>query len=512
MCNQVFFNLFIPEQCNESIKGKAQLKIIKLMQEMGIMDLGYYDVTRESEWILAELTCKLNSIIKKRLDRLNILGVQECCIRIADVLSAFSFAIFEPDTISKNSKSLIDGINILSQIFGEKPEGMELQEKIGILKEALNLLYFETESNIENNNCQNKTIEGFMDLLELETSTILVYELKKSLRISKNCVIHFEENPLHIYSEQLEDVNKVLQKMLTVKESLYDETANEVMSLFREEKGFNDKSLFLLCNEFESNETVSLSLKDMKALIKEKLCLNEKQLDFFVSIMFLNYKDKTHDEIIRNVNCGFFTTPFAMDVEGKVWLNKSNLYEAAKYLRRRVINEDIPLSKNIKNVIKEKINEKKLPIIKKELQIKGIKCFTNVDLAKDKVLKKLFYGIKNTPHEIDLYYVSNNVLKIYDLKNYLIPLSVKESVIRIGNSIAKEATKLHNLNNILENNHKLIEERLNLHFNSIEYAILLTTDCYYADKNKDISVIFVDDFLRMLRKKFDTKNESEKLT
>lgn len=64
MCNQVFFNLFIPEQCNESIKGKAQLKIIKLMQEMGIMDLGYYDVTRESEWILAELTCKLNSITR----------------------------------------------------------------------------------------------------------------------------------------------------------------------------------------------------------------------------------------------------------------------------------------------------------------------------------------------------------------------------------------------------------------------------------------------------------------
>lgn len=60
---------------------------------------------------------------------------------------------------------------------------------------------------------------------------------------------------------------------------------------------------------------------------------------------------------------------------------------------------------------------------------------------------------------------------------------------------------MHNLNRILEHNHKLIEERLNIHFDSIEYGILLTTDCYYSDKHEDILVIFVDDFLKMIRSK-----------
>lgn len=501
LCADVFFSIFINEQDNSSIKRRSQKKILKYMKKMGVMELGYYDVTRKNKWIFSELISRLNYVIKKRLDNLRILSIQECCISVSAILSTCSFAIFDPDALGKNSKILADGIRILSQNSGEKPKGIEIQEKIGMLKEALNLIYFETQN--QNKNCQNNvTEEDFIDLLELEISTILIFELEKSLRINKNCVIHFEEVPIHIYSEQLENVNNVLERMLTVKESLYGEAANDIMELFKREKGFNDKSLFLLCSEFGSNdETISLSLRNMRTLIKEKLCLNDTQLDFFVSIMFLNYKNKSHDEIIRNVNYSLFTTPFVTDIEGTVWVNKSNLCEAAKYLRRRVINEDVPLPRNVKNIIKEKINEKVLPIIKKELQARGFECFTNIDLAKDVVLKKLFYGIKNTPHEIDLYYINNDVLKIYDLKNYLIPLSVKESVIRIGNSIAKETIKLHNLNNILENNHRLIEERLSLHFSSIEYAILLTTDCYYADKYEDIPVIYVDNFLRMLSDK-----------
>lgn len=483
---------------DSSIKKKAQSQIIEIMEQMGIMELGYYDITRSNN-ILSYIANKFHSIIEESIDELDVLSVQKSCLNIADLLSTCSFAIFEPDTILTNIESLVE---IINNSTGEDLKGIEFQEKIGLLKEALNLLYFETQSNIKNKNCQKRVTEkAFMNLLELETSTILIFELEKSLRISKNCVIHFEKSPIYIYSEQLEDVNQVLQKMLTVKEPLYDEAANNVMSIFKKENGFDDESLFLLCSEFKSGKAISLSLDDMKALIKEKLSLNEEQLDFFVSIMFLNCKNTEYDKIIRNVNYGFFTTPFVIDFNGRVWLNKSNLYEAAKYLRRRVINEDIRLSRNIKNLIKETIDERKLTIIKSELQSKGIDCFINVDLEKNDVLNKLFYNTKNTPHEIDLYYVSNGILKIYDLKNYLIPLSIKESVIGIKNSIAKETTKLHNLNNILENNHKLIEKGLSLDFDSIEYTILLTTDCYHANQYQDISVIFVDNFLSMLRNK-----------
>lgn len=142
---QVFFNLFIPEEGNCSIKKKAQGKMIELMQEMGVMGLDYYDVTRENEWMLSEITSKLNSAVKKHLDNLNILSVQKCCISIADLLSSFSFAIFDPDTISTEIKGIIDGINFLSQVTEEDPKGIDIQEKIALVKEAINLIYFETQ-------------------------------------------------------------------------------------------------------------------------------------------------------------------------------------------------------------------------------------------------------------------------------------------------------------------------------------------------------------------------------
>ena len=513
---KVFFRIFINEKCyfiNEeykpNIKKKAQEKIIEIAKNMGIMRLGYYDITRKNKWLFSEITSKINAEIQNYLDSFNVLSVQKVCVHVANVLSACSFAIFEPDLLSKDSKKLVDDINFLSQITGEKPDGIEVQEKIALLKEALNLIYFETQCKAESIKTQNEvTEEDFINLLDLEVAAILIFELSNALKLNKNCVIHLQDTSLCIYSEQLENIDKLLKESLTVKEPLYDKIADDVMSLFKKEKGFDEKSLILLCDDFEGEETIFRNLSDMKSLIKERLRLNSKQFDFFIEIMFLKCKAKCGAEIIKNVNYSFFTTPFVLDKNGLVWLNKSNLMEAAKYLRRRVINEDIPLPKNIKNIIREKINEKLLPIIKEELQAIGIECFINVNLEKDEKLKGLLDGIKNTPHELDLYYVDNNVLKIYDLKNYLIPLSIKDSVVRIGNSIKKEKIKLRNLNRILEHNHKLIEERLNIHFDSIEYGILLTTDCYHSDKHEDISVIFVDDFFKMIRSKSRISSDS----
>lgn len=494
---QVIPSLFISEENELNLKRRAQSKIIEIAKEMGIMELGYYDITRSNGYIFSEILRRLNLTISRHLDSLNVLNVQKFCISITNVLSDCSFAIYEPDI---TSKYLVDGINFLSQISGEDLKGVEVQEKIGMLKEAVNLIYFETQNKDSSKEVQAEvTAYEIMNLLELEIAVILIFELNKSLKLDNN-TIRLEKESSLVYSEKLKDINKVLQKMSTVKELLYGEDADYVMAIFKKVKGFNDESLYPLCDEFKNDETLSLKINDMRSLIQTKLGLTDRQLEYFISIMFLDYTNKEYDEVIKNVNCSLFTTPFIVDVKGMVWLNKSTLLEAAKYVRRRVINEDISLPRNLKRIIKEKINEKSLSIIKKELESQKIKCFINVDLAKDDVLKELFHGTKNTPHELDLYYVEDEVLKIYDLKNYLIPLSVKDSVVRIGNSINKETNKLHNLNKILESKHELIEERLKLRFNSIEYGILLTTDCYYSDKSNDVSVTFVDDFLEMLRK------------
>lgn len=34
------------------------------MKKMGVMELGYYDVTRKNKWIFSELISRLNYVIK----------------------------------------------------------------------------------------------------------------------------------------------------------------------------------------------------------------------------------------------------------------------------------------------------------------------------------------------------------------------------------------------------------------------------------------------------------------
>lgn len=67
LCADVFFSIFINEQDNSSIKRRSQKKILKYMKKMGVMELGYYDVTRKNKWIFSELISRLNYVIKKTI-------------------------------------------------------------------------------------------------------------------------------------------------------------------------------------------------------------------------------------------------------------------------------------------------------------------------------------------------------------------------------------------------------------------------------------------------------------
>lgn len=174
---QVIPSLFISEENELNLKRRAQSKIIEIAKEMGIMELGYYDITRSNGYIFSEILRRLNLTISRHLDSLNVLNVQKFCISITNVLSDCSFAIYEPDI---TSKYLVDGINFLSQISGEDLKGVEVQEKIGMLKEAVNLIYFETQNKDSSKEVQAEvTAYEIMNLLELEIAVILIRPPRK---------------------------------------------------------------------------------------------------------------------------------------------------------------------------------------------------------------------------------------------------------------------------------------------------------------------------------------------
>ncbi|OYS59400.1 hypothetical protein CBF91_09505 [Limosilactobacillus reuteri] len=292
-----------------------------------------------------------------------------------------------------------------------------------------------------------------------------------------------------------------MENMLGLNEKLYAKNEDKIMKIFKSEHGFDDESIISLLNLFDGTVTMfSKTKSEMKELLQSKLRLDKKQLDFFMNIMFFDTQGIKGNisKVIKNVNCSIFSTPFVQNINGNVMVNKANLIEASMYLRRRIMNEDIS-DRGVHPLVKKLRNEKVLPILQKNLKDAGIDSTINKNLEEIKDLKQLLQNQKGFPHELDLYYVENGTLKIFDLKNYMIPLSIKD-VARVKKSIAKEVTKLFKLNNFIENNKQIVKNSLKSNFDTIKYGILITNNYSPFTSYKGVQIITVSQYLNNLVK------------
>ena len=299
-------------------------------------------------------------------------------------------------------------------------------------------------------------------------------QFSKYISETRDEIVIIGDKKIDIIMRYLEKVKKVspsiLEKYLSVTD---DERAfklgNNYVSVAERD---------LLVNDLALNQRISV---DTAKLIIENLTLNNQEF----------YRNKI-ESLVGEPNKRMFRSPL---------INFSNFdvvpvfsfLESAKYFPYRILRTDILYKKNGQEwtrLIKENFDERLLPKLK-DLALKiDVNARTNYYLnqSKHKEIKNLIKS-KKLMGEIDLFFVYNSTLYIYDLKNYGLARNMRQCKSIINTSIYKEFSKLRKLKTEIEAHKELFEAEFG-RFIHIEIGIVTvnTTPYKYFKNGRVISM------------------------
>lgn len=288
-------------------------------------------------------------------------------------------------------------------------------------------------------------------------------QFSKYISETRDEIVIIGDKKIDIIMRYLEKVKKVspsiLEKYLSVTD---DERAfklgNNYVSVAERD---------LLVNDLALNQRISV---DTAKLIIENLTLNNQEF----------YRNKI-ESLVGEPNKRMFRSPL---------INFSNFdvvpvfsfLESAKYFPYRILRTDILYKKNGQEwtrLIKENFDERLLPKLK-DIALKiDVNARTNYYLnqSKHKEIKNLIKS-KKLMEEIDLFFVYNSTLYIYDLKNYGLARNMRQCKSIINTSIYKEFSKLRKLKTEIEANKELFEAEFG-RFIHLEIGIVTVNTTHY---------------------------------
>ncbi|XQN75698.1 hypothetical protein KGF99_006065 [Streptococcus oralis] len=299
-------------------------------------------------------------------------------------------------------------------------------------------------------------------------------QFSKYISETRDEIVIIGDKKIDIIMRYLEKVKKVspsiLEKYLSVTD---DERAfklgNNYVSVAERD---------LLVNDLALNQRISV---DTAKLIIENLTLNNQEF----------YRNKI-ESLVGEPNKRMLRSPL---------INFSNFdvvpvfsfLESAKYFPYRILRTDILYKKNGQEwtrLIKENFDERLLPKLK-DIALKiDVNARTNYYLnqSKHKEVKNLIKS-KKLMGEIDLFFVYNSTLYIYDLKNYGLARNMRQCKSIINTSIYKEFSKLRKLKTEIEAHKELFEAEFG-RFIHIEIGIVTvnTTPYKYFKNGRVISM------------------------
>lgn len=299
-------------------------------------------------------------------------------------------------------------------------------------------------------------------------------QFSKYISETRDEIVIIGDKKIDIIMRYLEKVKKVspsiLEKYLSVTD---DERAfklgNNYVSVAERD---------LLVNDLALNQRISV---DTAKLIIENLTLNNQEF----------YRNKI-ESLVGEPNKRMFRSPL---------INFSNFdvvpvfsfLESAKYFPYRILRTDILYKKNGQEwtrLIKENFDERLLPKLK-DIALKiDVNARTNYYLnqSKHKEIKNLIKS-KKLMGEIDLFFVYNSTLYIYDLKNYGLARNMRQCKSIINTSIYNEFSKLRKLKTEIEAHKELFEAEFG-RFIHIEIGIVTvnTTPYKYFKNGRVISM------------------------
>lgn len=415
----------------------------------------------------------LHSQVIYIIQKYDMSDLRQYCLLFANTLSKFSCTIFQEGSIDDNLLATIEAVELIT--FNDS-KGAKVQELSGLLKSSVDALYRDIHYPTQNDNGISLSKEAFMDILNRECSIITISQLRQIMR-----------NDHSLTNTKLESMGGRLDIYQKINEKLYTSNINRVVNEFKKIYGFDNETLLELSNISSKSPLTQETLQKI-------IGLNSAQFKYFKKIMFYNFKRNNVVYKYKDVNCSLFTTPFILNNE-KVYFNKYRLIEASLYLRRRIINQNIELDKGLKIDIKTLVNESILAVLCKKLRKRGYNPICNKDLGTDEATKKIFEN-RSVAHEIDLAFVNNSILEVYELKDFSVPFSIDE-IEKLDKKIMKKSiTRLTRLESLMNKNKETMRKVFGQNFDIIKCYLLLTKDIKGVNQYKNIKVLSIDEFMR----------------
>lgn len=322
---------------------------------------------------------------------------------------------------------------------------------------------------------------------------------------------------------------------------------DELVNLFNLNQNLNDEIIYKEI-DFISNDLLDISRQilyifDNSEIIKKEISQiflsidnakerKRKALDCFkisgsLREIFSNYWEELLDDSVFSIdklrkfprfvadyltlnNLSIFHLPLFKTSDGYI-ASLILINEALYHLAGDILNRKNKGGERISKEITKFYDEQYIPKLELFLSDRFEKVKVNLDLMNSYYpeIKNKLYNTKGIKKEIDILFVANKTLYIYDLKNYGIQHSLDECQ-KLLNRVQKELSKLKRTKNFILENITIFQSELHLEFDKIEIGILTSnTSIFEFTPNffENFTIKSVEQFIQnLLNSKSDFKN------
>lgn len=335
-------------------------------------------------------------------------------------------------------------------------------------------------------------LDSYLDLLPFVTRDErdqISFSKEKGISLPDRILENFttyifdtRDEELTIGDKKIEVIMKYLQRVKKISPNILNDYLSKP----------DDKRAIKLENNYVSICEKNLIICDF-SLNQSLLCDDSKLV---INNLILNnqnfYESKPINSVIGEPNMRLFRAPILEFSEIDI-LPTFSLLESSKYFAYRILRSDILNKENGREwttLLRENFDERLLPELRKIAEVYDRDCKTNYYLNQSKIsgVKTL---VKNNSliEELDLVFVYNDTLYIYDLKNYGLARNTKQCKRIVNSHIYKELAKLNKLKSKIFSNKSLFEKEFG-QFETIEIGVVTvnTTPYKYFKRGRVYSI------------------------
>lgn len=289
------------------------------------------------------------------------------------------------------------------------------------------------------------------------------------------------------------------EKYMSYLSSIYDyeydinsDEAKKIFEIFEKKEGYSPNILEEYVSSSKKNFITNVAInlvEDSFLYLDIAMCTHAKEINIKKLIESLSLKKtkKDLDLEIFTENNRLFRTPI-IPVKNYFIISFHLLIEATHYLKYRILRRNLSKDKQVNNKIKELYDEGELKILKNLIDDFKIVGGINVDLQKDRNIKKIIPDRSEITKEIDFYFIFREVLYTVEYKNQKIDQAiydVSKSYSRNENNINKNMRMIR----IIKENKKIFQESLGGEFKEIKSFIVFKNINSFIDFYKEGDII-----------------------